>query len=156
MDNYSTTFNSFPMIMDYHREQNENSRWLICKIKDLKIEPLHEGSVLYANPDRFASGISEDAVKDTAKNLGLAITVDGNIYPMRSTAYKTMLDRAKISGSSLPKLERPLLARVVNDCLHLSTTDALVLIRDEKVSAIHSGDETDYSVLPIKELLGSL
>lgn len=156
MDNYSTTFNSFPMIMDYHREQNENSRWLRCKIKDLKIEPLHEDSVLYANPDRFASGISEDAVKDTAKNLGLAITVDGNIYPMRSTAYKTMLDRAKISGSSLPKLERPLLARVVNDCLHLSTTDALVLIRDEKVSAIHSGDETDYSVLPIKELLGSL
>ena len=156
MDNYSTTFNSFPMIMDYHREQNENSRWLRCKIKDLKIEPLHEDSVLYANPDRFASGISEDAVKDTAKNLGLAITVDGNIHPMRSTAYKTMLDRAKISGSSLPKLERPLLARVVNDCLHLSTTDALVLIRDEKVSAIHSGDETDYSVLPIKELLGSL
>ena len=104
MDNYSTTFNSFPMIMDYHREQNENSRWLRCKIKDLKIEPLHEDSVLYANPDRFASGISEDAVKDTAKNLGLAITVDGNIYPMRSTAYKTMLDRAKISGSSLPKL----------------------------------------------------
>ena len=41
MDNYSTTFNSFPMIMDYHREQNENSQWLRCKIKDLKIEPLN-------------------------------------------------------------------------------------------------------------------
>ena len=75
---------------------------------------------------------------------------------MRSTAYKTMLDRAKINGSSLPKLERPLLARVVNDCLNLSTTDALVLIRDEKVAAIHSGDEADYSVLPIKELLNTL
>ena len=156
MDNYSTTFNSFPMIMDYHREQNENSQWLRCKIKDLKIEPLNEESVLYSNPDRFASGISEDAVKDTAKNLGLAITVEGSTYPMRSTAYKTMLDRAKINGSSLPKLERPLLARVVNDCLNLSTTDALVLIRDEKVAAIHSGDEADYSVLPIKELLNTL
>ncbi len=156
MDNYSTTFNSFPMIMDYHREQNENSQWLRCKIKDLKIEPLNEESVLYSNPDRFALGISEDAVKDTAKNLGLAITVEGSTYPMRSTAYKTMLDRAKINGSSLPKLERPLLARVVNDCLNLSTTDALVLIRDEKVAAIHSGDEADYSVLPIKELLNTL
>ncbi len=156
MDNYSTTFNSFPMIMDYHSEQNENSRWLRCKIKDLTVEPLGESSELFANPDRFAEGISELAVKDTAYNLGLAITVDGDTYPMRSTAYKTMLDRAKINGSSLPKLERPLLARVVNDCLKLSTTDALVLIRDEKVSAIHSGDEADYSVLPIKELLNAL
>lgn len=156
MDNYSTTFNSFPMIMDYHSEQNEKSRWLRCKIKDLIVEPLGVSSELFANPDRFAEGISELAVKDTADNLGLAITVDGDTYPMRSTAYKTMLDRAKIGGSSLPKLERPLLARVVNDCLKLSTTDALVLIRDEKVSAIHSGDEADYSVLPIKELLNAL
>lgn len=156
MDNYSTTFNSFPMIMDFHREQNENSKWFRCKIKDLQVEPLHEESELYSNPDRFAFGISEETVKDTAQNLGLAVTVDGNTYPMRSTAYKTMLDRAKINGSSLPKLERPLLARVVNDCLKLSTTDALVLVRDEKVSAIHSGDETDYSVLPIKELLNAL
>ena len=156
MDNYSTTFNSFPMIMDFHREQNKNSKWFRCKIKDLQVEPLHEESELYLNPDRFAFGISEEAVKDTVKNLGLAIAVGGDVYPMRSTAYKTMLDRAKINGSSLPRLERPLLARVVNDCLNLSTTDALVLIRDEKVSAIHSGDEADYSVLPIKELLTAL
>ena len=31
-----------------------------------------------------------------------------------------------------------------------------MLIRDEKVSAVHSGDESDYSVLPINELINAL
>lgn len=31
-----------------------------------------------------------------------------------------------------------------------------MLVRDEKVSAVHSGDETDYSILPIDQLLGVL
>lgn len=109
MDSYFTTFNSFPMIMDYHREQNENSQWLRCKIKDLKIEPLNEESVLYSNPDRFASGISEDAVKDTAKNLGLAITVEGSTYPMRraediSALKRKSLSRKQSSCSTPPSL----------------------------------------------------
>ena len=32
----------------------------------------------------------------------------------------------------------------------------MVLTRHEKVTAIHSGDEKDYSILPISELLGEL
>ena len=31
-----------------------------------------------------------------------------------------------------------------------------MLLRDEKVAAVHSGDETDYSVLPVDELLVAL
>ena len=58
---------------------------------------------------------------------------------MRDTAYKSLLDRAKLRGSVLPKLSRPKLARTLNDCLHVFTSDALVLIRDEKVAAAHWG-----------------
>ena len=36
------------------------------------------------------------------------------------------------------------------------SSEALLLIRDEKVSAAHSGDPADYSVLPIDKLLKSL
>ena len=53
----------------------------------------------------------------------------------------------------LPKLSRPKLARTLNDCLHVFTSDALVLIRDEKVAAAHSGEPADYAVLPADELL---
>ena len=42
---------------------------------------------------------------------------------------------------------------MLNACLNLSSSEALVLIRDQKVAAVHSGDATDYSVLPIDELL---
>src|SRR5699024_5169247 len=56
----------------------------------------------------------------------------------------------------LPKLSRPKLARTLNDCLEVYSSEALLLIRDEKVSAAHSGDPVDYSILPIDELLKAL
>lgn len=95
-------------------------------------------------------------MEDTAENLGLAVRVDGELYPARMTAYKSLLDRAKIGGNSLPKLHREILAEVLNSCLNLYSSDALVLVRDEKVAAVHSGDEVDYSILPIDELLRTL
>lgn len=36
------------------------------------------------------------------------------------------------------------------------SSEALVLIRDEKVSAVHSGDKHDYSILPAHELIHAL
>ena len=93
---------------------------------------------------------------DTAENLGLAIKVGGRFFPVRDTAYKSLLGRARISGNALPKLSRPKLAEVLNSCLALYRDSALLLIRDEKVSAAHSGDERDYSILEIDQLLDGL
>ena len=52
-------------------------------------------------------------MRDTVRGLGLAMRVEGNLYPMRDTAYKSLLDRAKLRGSVLPKLSRPKLARAL-------------------------------------------
>ena len=152
-DSYYTLFSSYPMLLDYHEEQAKNSRWIRCKVADLQVEPLGESSPLIGNLSAFAAGTSQEAVKDTAENLGLAMRVNGELYPVRMTAYKSLLDRAKIGGTALPKLSREVLAEVLNECLKLYSADALLLIRDEKISAVHSGDEVDYSVLPIDELL---
>ena len=155
-DSYYTLFSSYPMLLDYHEEQAKNSRWIRCKVADLQVEPLGESSPLIGNLSAFAAGTSQEAVKDTAENLGLAMRVNGELYPVRMTAYKSLLDRAKIGGTALPKLSREVLAEVLNECLKLYSADALLLIRDEKISAVHSGDEVDYSVLPIDELLKAL
>lgn len=155
-DEFNTTFATFPEMQDYHQEQAKASIWTRCKVNSLEIEPLDKSSPLYGNVSAFVAGTTTDAVEDTADHLGLAARVDGNLYPIRETAYKSLLDRAKIGGTALPKLGRKVLAEVLNDCLKLFTADALVLIRDEKVSAIHSGDAVDYSVLPIDELLNTL
>lgn len=155
-DNYNTTFVSYPLILDYHQTQSENSRWIRCPVNELNVEALDVNSANYANPSVFAADVGEEAIKDTTEHLGLALRVQGELYPIRETAYKTLLDRAKIGGSILPKLKRKTLANVLNECLNLSKTEALVLIRDQKISAVHSGDKTDYSVLPIDGLLEKL
>lgn len=156
MDNFSTTFGSFLQMQDYHQEQARHSLWSRCKVSSLQVEPLDKASPLFDDRSAFAAGTSDDAVEDTASNLGLAVRVNGELYPVRETAYKSLLDRAKIGGTALPKLGRSVLAEVLNACLQLHSADALVLVRDEKVSAVHSGDEADYSILPINELLTTL
>ena len=155
-DNYSTTFASYEGMRRYHEKESLESRWHRCRVNELHIEPLDKASPLYGTPSAFAAGISAESVEDTAENLGLAMRVDGSYYPVRSTAYKTLTERAKINGTALPKLSRKDLANVLNACLSVHNSDALLLIRNEKVSTVHSGDETDYSVLPMDELLVTL
>jgi len=144
-------------MLTYHKSLSKESRWERTKVSNLQVAPLEKGSPLYINPSVFATGVSMGAIGDTAKNLGLAVKLNGKYYPLRDTAYKGLLDRAKISGASLAKLSRKQLAGVLNACLRLyANTNTLVLIRGEKVSATHSGDEHDYSILEIPELLKSL
>ncbi len=156
MDNFRTTFSSYPAMLGFHQELTKGSQWVQCPVNELGVEPLDAGSEAHFRLDLFANGISADAVEDTVKNLGLSIRVNGDLYPVRTTAWKSLLDRAKINGSALPKLPKDELAKTLNYCLQLYRSNALLLIRDEKVTAVHSGDEKDYSVLPIDELLQSL
>ena len=157
MDSFTTNFGSFPMMLGYHQELTKNSEWVQCPVTELSVEPLDRASDGFWNIDLFVDGTSALAVEDTVANLGLALRVNGGLRPVRETAYKGLLDRAKISGSALAKLDRKDLADVLNVCLQLhQKQQALVLVRGEKVSAVHSGDEKDYSILPIDELLETL
>ena len=155
-DDFATTFDSYPEMIHFHESLSKGTVGRRCKVKDLHVEPLDASSALCTTPSAFVPGTSEDAVADTVENLGLALRVGGDLYPLRTTAYKTLLDRAKISGTALPKLKKAELAAVLNACLAVHSSDALLLVRDEKVSATHSGDVRDYSVLPIDELLHTL
>ena len=155
-DNFTTTFSTYPEMLSHHERLSKESVWRRCKVSELHVEPLDLTSALYGNLSEFVAGTSNEAVSDTAENLGLALRVGGDLYPIRMTAYKTLLDRAKISGTALPKLKRKELADVLNACLAVHSSEALLLVRDEKVSATHSGDARDYSVLPIDELLHTL
>ena len=155
-DDYNEIFYSYQSLLNHHLKQDRESRWIRCGIQTLKLKPLVTASPLLTNPAAFAGGVSVDAIDDTVKNLGLAMRVERDLYPVRSTAYKSILDRAKIGGSVLPKLKRETLADVLNTCFAEQKSNALVLIREEKVSAVHSGDERDYSVLPIAQLLSLL
>ena len=131
-DGYYVTFSSLLSLEDYNKEQEAHTRWTRCPVNALKVNALDKASPLYVNTSAFASEVTSDAIEDTTENLGLAMEVDGKNYPIRDTAYKSLLDRAKISGNSLAKLERKVLAKVLNSCYKLYSADALLLIRDER------------------------
>jgi len=156
LDGFHTSFPDFGAMFDYHKLQSTHSIWERTEVKKLRVAPLDKTSSLYGDLSRFAPGVSEDAVTDTANNLGLAIKLGEHYYPVRGTAFKSLADRAKIGGSALPKLKKSDLAGVLNSCLELHSSSALLLIRDEKIAAAHSGDEKDYSVLEINKLLESI
>lgn len=152
-DGYSVGFGTFDEMRAYHEALSRESLWLHCSVSELRVMPVTSESAPWYG---YAPCVSEDAVADTAQNLGLAVRVCGEAYPLRQTAWKSLLDRAKLSGSVLPKLSREKLADILNECFKLHGSEALALVRCEKVSALHSGDEADYSVLPIDELLSTI
>ena len=156
LDDFNTTFDDYAAMQTYHARQTRESRWARRTVSGLHIEPLDEASPLYTDDKAFAPDVSQVAVSDTARNLGLALLTEDGYLPIRNTAYKSLLDRAKIGGSALPKLQKPKLAGILNECLSLHKSEALLLVRSEKVAAFHSGDERDYSILPIDELMTSL
>lgn len=155
-DSYHTQFSAFPDMLSYHEKIRTDSRWERTEVKNLEVAALDKVSPLFNDTTSFDSSVSRDAIEDTAENLKLAIKVKDKFFPLRDTAYKSLLDRAKVGGSALPKLPREKLAELINSCLALHKDSALLLVRDEKVSAAHSGDTRDYSVLEIDQLLDGL
>ena len=155
-DSYHTQFSAFPDMLSYHEKIRTDSRWERTEVKNLEVAALDKASPLFNDTTSFDSSVSRDAIEDTAENLKLAIKVKDKFFPLRDTAYKSLLDRAKVGGSALPKLPREKLAELINSCLALHKDSALLLVRDEKVSAAHSGDTRDYSVLEIDQLLEGL
>lgn len=155
-DSYHTQFSAFPDMLSYHEKIRTDSRWERTEVKNLEVAALDKASPLFNDTTSFDSSVSRDAIEDTAENLKLAIKVKDKFFPLRDAAYKSLLDRAKVGGSALPKLPREKLAELINSCLALHKDSALLLVRDEKVSAAHSGDTRDYSVLEIDQLLDGL
>ena len=64
----------------------------------------------------------------------------------------TILERARISGNALQKVKKPVLAQILNYCLKVAKGDALLRVLEEKVSAIHGGDNMEYAILEAPEL----
>ena len=72
-DSYFTTFGTYEEMLDYHEEQAKSSIWHRCQVNRLEVEPLDKTSPLYGSLSNFAPGITQQAVDDTAENLGLAM-----------------------------------------------------------------------------------
>ncbi|MDR3313881.1 MAG: hypothetical protein LBS96_05420 [Oscillospiraceae bacterium] len=157
LDEFFTTFTNLPDMMEYHAAQARESQWRRVPVNALRVLPLPETPPLFIDKTAFDPSVSEEAIADTAAHVGLAIRAgEEPCFPLRDTAWKSLLERAKINGTALPKLSREELTNVLNACLALFESEALLLIRSEKVAAVHSGDARDYAILPMDALFGHL
>ena len=178
LDAFEKTFSSYEEMCEFHRIEADASEWRKAKIGELFAFPLTEepDTGIVVNGVVCDPTVSPESLVDTTKNtrIGLKATLlpvfEGEglfrnvvaeerevCFPVRDSAMKSIFERAKISGYSLSKLSPSDLCFVLNRCFELyHQAETLVLIRDEKITACHSGEKNCYSVLRIDELLNTL
>jgi len=143
-DAYNSTFANESELLKFIKERRENAEWKRVKTSEVKVKAIDEVQT--------DASIRPLVWKDTLNNTKLLLeTEDGN-YPIRNCAIKTILERARISGNALSKVERNVFAEILNHCLNVAKGDALIKIADEKVTALHGGDENDYAILEMTDL----
>lgn len=151
-DEFQTTFANTKEMLDFLASRGQNSQWIRKPTRLLRLLPLEKE----ADKLKGSSGNPmDDILEDTEKNTNLLLKVNGETYPVRNCAIQTILSRARVSGYGLRDLETATYAKVVNYCLKVAKGDALIKIADGKVSAVHGGDEHDYSILDMREIFAT-
>ena len=153
MANSNTKFKEFTenqnlAVKVYFEHQKNTDVWTLHPQKEIEV---------VSNEDDLQmslASVSEKAINRAEQ--GLLIKIPGmGLYPLRDTARKGLLDRARVSGNSLTRIDSELLADLLTQCTQVYKNDVRFLIRDEMITAVVSGDETDYKVLPMQVLQSS-
>ena len=156
-DNYKRSFGDPNQFLDFLKERKENSLWMKAPSNSLQFKPLEKDTELgNLYMQLYQSNGSAEIMVDTMENTSLLLSVNGSDYPVRSCALKTILERARISGNALGKVSKSVLTQILNYCLDVATGDSLIKVADEKVSAVHGGDPSDYAVLEMLPMFQSV
>ena len=153
-DNFRCTFDDPGDFIQFLKERKENSRWMTAPSRNLVFESLEKNTQmgelylkLYDHDDRA------EIIADTMENTSLLLKVNGETYPVRSCAIKSILERARISGHALNKVSKSIFTQILNYCMDVASGDSLIKVADDKVSAVHGGDPKDYAILEILPLV---
>ena len=152
-DDFSCSFRDPERFLEFLKERKENSRWLVSPSRRLQFQSVTEDSSLgNLYMQIYENNGKGEILADTMKNTSILMSVNGENYPVRSCALKTILERARISGYALSKVTSEVFTQILNYCMDVASGDSLVKIADEKVSAVHGGDPKDYAILEMVPL----
>ena len=153
-DNFRCTFDDPGDFIQFLKERKENSRWMTAPSRNLVFESLEKNTQmgelylkLYDHDGRA------EIIADTMENTSLLLKVNGETYPVRSCAIKSILERARISGHALNKVSKSIFTQILNYCMDVTSGDSLIKVADDKVSAVYGGDPKDYAILEILPLV---
>ena len=134
-------------------EREENSDWGKVKSSELRFYPIADGQRASSMlEEKLREKGKECVFKDTMEHTRLILKVRDELYPIRSCAIKTILERARVSGNALNKVQKTELAQILNYCMKVAGGDALLRFCEDKISAVHGGDASDYAALKTPEL----
>ncbi len=150
-DNFSQSFVSPGDFLSFLGERARNSSWMTARSRDLAFEAMDNDTPASGTLPQI-TGSSDEILRDTMENTRLLLKVNGDSYPVRSCALKSVLERARISGYALSKVSKSVFAEILNRCLRVASGDSLIRIADSKVSAVLGGDPKDYAVMEMLPL----
>lgn len=153
---------------DFFVEQESREIWKTCYTNELTVFPVPGRSCALYDAENvrrscaFDTGkVSDDSIHETVdgSKLGISVPLERKEnYPVGSTAFISLIQRAGYGSASVITCQKNKTSQkemspddkslVLNLGLKCFANKALVLIRDEKVRAVLSGDESDYSRLP--------
>ena len=156
------SFGTLTEIVDFTGRLQEKDTWKRVGTNELRVLPISDNplSLFMSGNDNEKErlGLQEyddDVVLECMENEGCVISLpksEGGNIPVRYTAIRGIRDRAGINGPVFNRLNRYENADILNTALRYWGSQCLVLVRDQKVTAVHSGDAGDYSVLPQGDL----
>lgn len=152
-DEFSKGFLQERDFLAFLEEREENSDWEKVKSKELRFYSIGDGNHFSTVLEDKLRGMGKNQVfQDTMEHTRLILKVKDELYPVRSCAIKTILERARVSGNALNKVQKKELAKILNYCMEVASGDALLRFCEDKISAVHGGDASDYAVLDTPEL----
>lgn len=152
-DEFRKGFLQEAVFLMFLEEREENSDWEKVKSNELRFYPIAEGNHFSSVLEDKLHMMGKDRVfQDTMEHTRLILKVKDELYPVRGCAIKTILERARVSGNALNKVQKTELAKILNYCMEVASGYALLRFCEDKVSAVHGGDASDYAVLHTPEL----
>lgn len=152
-DDFSQSFAGEEDFLTFLKNREEKTTWKKEASNSLRFEAIKKDT---ERAEELATTLKakgkEEVIHDTLEGTQLLLKADGECIPVRNCAIKTIFERARISGNALSKVERPVLAKILNHCMRVADGIALLKVADDKVSAVHGGDKSDYSILEMYEL----
>lgn len=152
-DDFRKSFLEENEFLDFLRSRETNAWWKKVKSSDVQFYALEDDYLMsHSLMRKLGTSGREEVFRDTMENTRLYMKVNEERYLVRSCAVKTILERAKVSGNALNKVEKAVFAQILNHCMDVATGNALMRFCEDKISAIHGGDASDYSILEMPEL----
>lgn len=151
MDQYQKSFLNEEEFIGFLQEREHNSAWQREKSSEIRFLAADDQKVTKFMENEEDCEM-QPIMEDTMEHTRLVLKVQDSFYPVRNCAVKTILDRARVSGNALNKVEKTVLAKILNYCMEVASGEALLRFCEKKISAVHGGDPSDYAVLEMPEL----